>query len=158
MNRKTLRLIYEKTSGRCWYCGAFHRPLDDWQVEHQNPRIRGGSDALENLVLACVACNAAKGKRTVEEYRAFLIAKLENAITNAREIADEIESLVGWEWHNDGSNGRVLYPPLWLVEVDSLLLDAARKAINTTEVFYGETLATDSAPSQIPVIQSESVT
>lgn len=48
----------------CAYCGATDRRLG---IDHIVPRSRGGTDARANLVLACQACNAAKGARTPEE-------------------------------------------------------------------------------------------
>lgn len=61
---------------RCWYCGVATRSLD-WNgptptTDHQIPRSRGGGDEPGNLVVACFQCNAAKGARTVSEYRAAL--------------------------------------------------------------------------------------
>jgi hypothetical protein len=38
------------------------------EVEHLIPRSRGGSDRVSNLVLACHACNQAKGDQTAEEF------------------------------------------------------------------------------------------
>jgi 5-methylcytosine-specific restriction endonuclease McrA len=54
----------------CWYCG--NPTGDKGQVEHQHPRIQGGTDDPGNLVLACKYCNAQKGGRTVEQYREYL--------------------------------------------------------------------------------------
>ena len=51
--------------GPCIYCGAPAQTHD-----HVIPRSRGGSDDPANLVLACVSCNASKGARTPEEWRA----------------------------------------------------------------------------------------
>jgi 5-methylcytosine-specific restriction endonuclease McrA len=47
-----------KWHNACAYCGATGVPLN---VEHLVPRSRGGSHRITNLVLACVACNQAKG-------------------------------------------------------------------------------------------------
>lgn len=62
---------------RCRYCRrhlpARDRPwLDDgtgtWPVrDHVVPRARGGSDLIENLVLACTHCNVKKGATLLEE-------------------------------------------------------------------------------------------
>lgn len=56
----------------CAYCGILTDPGDRLsrrapQVDHVIPRIQGGSDAPENLVLACRRCNARKGGRTPEQ-------------------------------------------------------------------------------------------
>lgn len=54
---------------RCYYCGVDTRlPGVTLNKDHMTPICRGGSDALDNVVPSCRACNVAKGTRTVEEY------------------------------------------------------------------------------------------
>lgn len=86
--------IIEKTKGKCWYCGerfvlgalASDRSIPGYKptpaekrkklhIDHQTPLSRGGSDDLENLVPCCATCNSSKGRKTVEEYRAFVASK-----------------------------------------------------------------------------------
>jgi 5-methylcytosine-specific restriction endonuclease McrA len=57
--------LLEKWGRRCAYCGAEEVPL---QIEHIVPKVRGGSDRVSNLTLACGPCNQAKGSLTAEEY------------------------------------------------------------------------------------------
>ena len=57
--------LLEKWGRKCAYCGTTGVPL---QVEHLVPRVRGGSDRVSNLALACEECNQKKGKRTASEY------------------------------------------------------------------------------------------
>jgi 5-methylcytosine-specific restriction endonuclease McrA len=33
-------------------------------IDHVIPKSKGGDDSMDNLVLACTACNGAKGNRT----------------------------------------------------------------------------------------------
>lgn len=66
--------ILEKTYGRCFYCGCSEQEAAH-QVEHMHPRAQGGRDAIANLVGACIRCNAAKGARTVDEYRSLIAAR-----------------------------------------------------------------------------------
>ena len=49
----------------CAYCGRTGVPLE---VEHIIPRIRGGTNRVSNLTLACTTCNRLKGKRTAGEF------------------------------------------------------------------------------------------
>ncbi|MFF0202511.1 RNA-guided endonuclease IscB [Streptomyces sp. NPDC005017] len=51
----------------CAYCDATGVPLN---IEHLTPRSRGGSSRIANLVLACIACNEAKGTNLVEVFLA----------------------------------------------------------------------------------------
>jgi 5-methylcytosine-specific restriction endonuclease McrA len=57
--------LLEKWHRRCAYCGATGVPL---QVEHIVPRVRGGSDRVSNLTIACEPCNQAKGQQTAAEF------------------------------------------------------------------------------------------
>jgi hypothetical protein len=53
--------VAERAVYRCEYCRApeivFNFPFE---VEHIHPQARGGSDELDNLALACHACNLFK--------------------------------------------------------------------------------------------------
>jgi 5-methylcytosine-specific restriction endonuclease McrA len=57
--------LLRKWEHRCAYCGKGSLPL---QVEHIVPRVRGGSNRLSNLTIACEACNVRKGTQTAEEF------------------------------------------------------------------------------------------
>lgn len=58
---------------RCAYCGCETRPVGEWRLtmDHIVPVSRGGSDAIENLCVACAGCNSDKGTMTGDEYRAW---------------------------------------------------------------------------------------
>ncbi len=64
-------LIRDRSNGVCFYCT---RSFDDtvlFTVDHKLQRYLGGSDDIDNLIAACKTCNAARGSRTVEEYKAL---------------------------------------------------------------------------------------
>lgn len=69
--------IWKKTRGRCLYCGYNLNPFKKrgFTYEHMEPQSNGGGHETENLYLCCVHCNSQKGKKTVEEYRAYIIAE-----------------------------------------------------------------------------------
>ena len=54
-----------KYSYRCAYCG---KPNVPFEIDHLQPRSRGGSNRISNLALACHACNQAKGNQTASEF------------------------------------------------------------------------------------------
>jgi len=56
------RLVWHRANGRCEYC-RMRQEFDEltFQIEHIIPRKHHGSDAGENLALACFACNNHKG-------------------------------------------------------------------------------------------------
>jgi 5-methylcytosine-specific restriction endonuclease McrA len=55
---------------RCFYCGCEFR--ENRTIDHQDPKIQGGSNRVVNLVSACRSCNSQKGGKTVEQYRDYL--------------------------------------------------------------------------------------
>lgn len=66
----TLRAdVWSKTGGKCWYCGIDLNPFKNFHVEHMQPKSKGGTDALDNLVPACSDCNLSKGGLSVNEFR-----------------------------------------------------------------------------------------
>lgn len=51
----------------CYYCGC---NIDDiYHIEHVIPISRGGSNTIDNIVLACPSCNHSKGNKLVVEWR-----------------------------------------------------------------------------------------
>lgn len=56
--------IWNKSNGRCWYCGATAS-----QVDHINPVILGGGSGIENLVPVCKWCNKSKRGLPLEVWR-----------------------------------------------------------------------------------------
>jgi len=57
--------VLEKFHHHCAYCHCGDVPFE---LDHQIPRSRGGSNRVSNLVLSCQSCNLAKGNRTAREF------------------------------------------------------------------------------------------
>lgn len=57
---------------RCWWCG---QPIKDnhYHVDHRIPLAQGGSNAPENLCLACPSCNLSKGSKMPWEWKDRLL-------------------------------------------------------------------------------------
>ena len=66
------RNIYARDECRCQYCGRKHSS-SELSLDHVLPRVQGGDDSWENLVCACVRCNARKGGRTPRQASMRLI-------------------------------------------------------------------------------------
>jgi 5-methylcytosine-specific restriction endonuclease McrA len=71
LNRRNL---YARDNSRCQYCGK-HFATKELTLDHVVPRVQGGAHSWENLVCACVKCNAKKGGRTPEQAHMHLIRK-----------------------------------------------------------------------------------
>ena len=63
--------LAERDGWDCHYCGVALEGKPDRprpHVDHVFSKSRGGSNGLENKVLACPTCNIAKGARTPQEW------------------------------------------------------------------------------------------
>ena len=57
--------LLEKWNRTCAYCGKREVPL---QIEHIQPRAKGGTERISNLALACESCNVKKGTQSLEQF------------------------------------------------------------------------------------------
>lgn len=57
--------VYARDGERCQYCGD----TDDLTCDHIVPLVRGGTNELENLTIACRRCNSSKGHKLLSEWR-----------------------------------------------------------------------------------------
>lgn len=78
LNRRNL---FARDRNMCQYCGK-HFTTCDLSIDHVLPRTLGGGDSWENLVCACIKCNARKGGRTPEQAGMKLIRKAERPKRN----------------------------------------------------------------------------
>lgn len=61
------REVFERSGSRCFYCSCA-LSIDDFEVEHQQPKALGGTDEPLNLVASCRPCNRSKRDRTSIEW------------------------------------------------------------------------------------------
>ena len=61
---------------KCQICGNIctleRKQPNSLSLEHKIPCSRGGNNAIDNVVPACLACNRMKGELTIEEFRLWL--------------------------------------------------------------------------------------
>ena len=58
--------VYEHYKNTCSYCGEKF-PTSELNLDHVQPRSRGGKTNWENIVLTCIPCNSRKADRTPAE-------------------------------------------------------------------------------------------
>jgi hypothetical protein len=69
-NIKANRLkVYERDSYKCHYCGK-QLTRFTFTLDHVTPVTAGGTNALDNLVTACLTCNSRKHQRPVGDFLA----------------------------------------------------------------------------------------
>lgn len=64
--------VYARDHGRCQYCGK-DVTRSEATYDHVVPRSQGGGTHWENIVIACVPCNQAKGGKTPAQARMKLL-------------------------------------------------------------------------------------
>lgn len=61
ISKKTRFLVAQRAKFCCEYCCSQEKYSPDYfSVEHIMPKVRNGSDSVENLAYACLACNSHK--------------------------------------------------------------------------------------------------
>ena len=72
------RKIYDRTYGKCHICGkklsftnyGYFGLKGCWEVEHSNPKYKGGTNRLNNLYASCISCNRSKNNNSTRSARA----------------------------------------------------------------------------------------
>lgn len=73
--------LLEKYNRTCQYCGARDVPLE---IEHIEPKSKGGSNRVSNLTLSCRPCNIKKGSKTIQEFLKKKPKVLKTVLANAK--------------------------------------------------------------------------
>src|SRR5258708_3414955 len=121
------REFTRKNGARCHYCnrpGTIDQGPDErpWHADHKHALARGGTDAEDNLVLACKRCNLAKGVKPYKQFAAFARAALwvpddwgasEHELDELMDFYEEIHANVAdaigdRTWRPDLETGRIV--------------------------------------------------
>jgi HNH endonuclease len=76
--REAIRRLIDANGAACHYCkktvrlrvSAQDHHADDATIDHKIPKAKGGTNADDNLLLACRGCNEAKEDRDYEDFLA----------------------------------------------------------------------------------------
>lgn len=80
ISREIKQAVWDKSDGRCWYCGKKLNPFFT-HYDHFEPHSKGGEDTVENLVLACPPCNHSKRDMSVSDWRVKIYNEMGLAIS-----------------------------------------------------------------------------
>src|ERR671933_195167 len=73
--------LLNKWDRRCTYCGVENVPL---QIEHIQPKAKGGTNRISNLCLACEKCNIKKGTQNIEQFLSKKPEVLKRVLSQAK--------------------------------------------------------------------------
>ena len=77
------------------YCDAWSVPL---QIDHVQPKARGGSNRINNFTLACARCNDAKGALPIEVFPADKPEKLQRILVQAKRPLHDAAAVNATRW------------------------------------------------------------
>lgn len=80
--------ILRRDRFRCHYCGA-EPAQEQLEVDHVEPRAKGGKDAEWNLVAACVPCNRGKRAAELDPDQVFEIQEMNRCLMDWRRYWQE---------------------------------------------------------------------
>lgn len=73
------RLVWDKTEGRCWYCGCHlaHAAtgggaIEQFCIDLVVSKAQGGASDAANSVPSCRSCRSMKRQRDIEEFRCYV--------------------------------------------------------------------------------------
>lgn len=87
--------LLEKWGRKCVYCGTENVPLE---VEHIQPRSKGGSDRISNLTLACHSCNQSKGNQDIQDFLAGKPDLLNRILKQAKSPLKDAAAVNSTRW------------------------------------------------------------
>jgi 5-methylcytosine-specific restriction endonuclease McrA len=64
------QMIYDKTNGRCAYCGGYINGIEKMAVTFLDPMSSAAFDDTDGMFPACNACDKLKGTLTLKQFRA----------------------------------------------------------------------------------------
>ncbi len=88
--------LLEKWDRTCAYCGAKDTKLE---IEHIQPRAKGGSNRVSNLCLACVPCNQKKGNQNIKDFLKGKPDLLKRILTQAKRPLADTAAVNATRWN-----------------------------------------------------------
>ncbi len=92
---ETREYLLEKWKRTCAYCGKKDVPM---QIEHIQPRAKGGSDRISNLALACEPCNLKKGTQDIMVFLAKKPDLLKRILAQAKAPLKDVAAVNATRW------------------------------------------------------------
>ena len=87
--------LLEKCNRKCAYCGVENVPL---QVEHIQPKAKGGSNRISNLCLSCEKCNLKKGTQDIEKFLAQKPDVLKRILSQSKRPLKDATAVNSTRW------------------------------------------------------------
>lgn len=90
MDRRIKKYIYLRDGERCYHCGKDLK-INQVNIDHYNPKSKGGSNDDFNLVLSCRKCNKYKRSTVPKDIDAVNILLMKRAFDDGRINCDNLK-------------------------------------------------------------------
>lgn len=87
--------LLNKWDRQCTYCNQANTPL---QVEHIQPKAKGGTNRISNLCLACETCNLKKGTLDIKVFLAKKPEVLQRVLAQAKQPLKDAAAVNSARW------------------------------------------------------------
>jgi len=87
--------LLEKWNRKCAYCSVENVSLE---IEHIQPKSKGGSDRVSNLALACHPCNQSKGNQDIRDFLADKPDLLSRILKQAKSPLKDAAAVNSTRW------------------------------------------------------------
>jgi 5-methylcytosine-specific restriction endonuclease McrA len=87
--------LLNKWDRKCSYCYVENAPL---QIEHIQPKAKGGSNRISNLCLACNKCNRSKGIQDIKDFLAKKPDVLKRVLAQAKRPLKDAAAVNSTRW------------------------------------------------------------
>ncbi|MGH2414422.1 MAG: RNA-guided endonuclease IscB, partial [Microcystaceae cyanobacterium] len=87
--------LLDKWGRKCAYCSASDTRVE---IDHIEPRSKGGSNRVSNLTLACHDCNQRKGNRDIHDFLAKKPDIVKRILTQAKQSLKDAASVNSTRW------------------------------------------------------------
>ncbi len=87
--------LLNKWDRKCSYCGLENVPL---QIEHIQPKAKGGTNKISNLCLACESCNKKKGTQNIEVFLKNKPELLKKILSGAKRPLKDAAAVNSTRW------------------------------------------------------------
>ena len=94
ISKRTRYEVLKRDSFKCQYCGR-QAPDVLLEVDHINPKSKGGSNDLLNLVTSCVDCN--RGKSNIELSDDSSIKKQKSQLDILQKKREQLAAMFAWK-------------------------------------------------------------
>jgi hypothetical protein len=128
LSKKTRFEVFKRDGFKCMYCGA-HPPAVVLEPDHIKPVADGGTNAMDNLITACFACNRGKAANSLEAIPQSLADKSAEVIEREKQLRGYHEAMEGKRKRLDREAWELMN--LWRTEQDS----APRDWMNSMRMF-----------------------